>query len=427
MSSKTHENSQDLKPQNIIPDFPINDPKLKKSYTKAFLNVYGTKKKSPITKYDEIDKSLKYVEDQQIYTASYHIGQRKLLLCEIQFLTNKNHPAIVVYAGAAPSNKGALLASLFPNIRFLLIDPAKFDIRPYGNIIVKHLDVNNDIKPSQLCDLVMKTFKSANICTVRIFMTAEIAKKIGSRWGKSRKVKNRNRPALYFISDIRTNMIADSPTTFDILWNSAQHIQWVHLIKAHESMLKFRLPFFNEPRKEMKKYKQLSYEVPYTDAFDYTENVFGINMRTFKEHTFIFFEGYIYIQPWAPISSTESRLVFTGVPGFCEYDLNEYENRFFYYNKILRNYQLYKNPCADKNIGFDHCADCALEAKIWVDYCNSVGITNIKPNVISYVKTLSDMTYRPLLNNTHGNAFKPIPVPIIENRFREYRMKNRKR
>jgi hypothetical protein len=183
------------------------------------------------------------------------------------------------------------------------------------------------------------------------------------------------------------------------------------------SMLKFRIPFFNESDSTLKDFKDLSYQPPYAEAFDACK----IDYRNFSLRKFEFFAGELYIQPWSPVSSTETRLVFDGIPGIRTYELNEYEDRFFYYNKILRNYQLYQNPNADRKLGFDHCADCALENLIWTDYCRSRGITN----VLTFVRILSKLTHRKLLYENHGRAFGPIPINVLIHKHMQYNLKNR--
>ena len=56
-----------------------------------------------------------------------HWGQRKLLLSEIEFLTMYGVPgATVVYAGAAPGTHTSFLLDLFPELKFILVDPAPF-------------------------------------------------------------------------------------------------------------------------------------------------------------------------------------------------------------------------------------------------------------------------------------------------------------
>lgn len=425
---------------NSPPYFPIDDPDLKAAYTAAFVEVYGTKEKSPVITYNDIKGHLKYVESQKIYTAAYHIGQRKLILNEIQFLTRipTDELSLVVYAGAAPSHKGAMLASLFPNLKLLLIDPAPFEIRPYRNVVVTALDVTDETDPAETIDRAFEAFKTADICTARILMSGGIAEELGRRFNtnisrddsntKGKKNAGKQKTLfsrLYFVSDIRTNIDDEGPSTFDIMWNSAQHVEWVTKMVPTESMLKFRTPFFNESDSELQAFEELSTKPPFSFAFDATAEIH--NYRDFRSRSFTFFDGEIFIQPWAPISSTETRLVFQGAPGMRKYDAAEYEDRFFYYNKILRNFQLYKNPNADRGLGFDHCADCALENQIWTDYCKSRGVTDISSEVHHYVKTLSDLTFRPLLHDNHGRAFGPIPIAVLMHKFANYNPKPKKK
>jgi cap2 methyltransferase len=59
-----------------------------------------------------------------------HWGQRKLLLSEIEFLTKYGvSGATVVYAGAAPGTHTGYLIELFPDLKFVLVDPAPFSAR----------------------------------------------------------------------------------------------------------------------------------------------------------------------------------------------------------------------------------------------------------------------------------------------------------
>jgi hypothetical protein len=63
--------------------------------------------------------------------ANIHVGQRKLLLSEIQLLTmyykrNTIHPT-VVYVGAAPGHHIRFLHILFPKIEFILYDGAPYE------------------------------------------------------------------------------------------------------------------------------------------------------------------------------------------------------------------------------------------------------------------------------------------------------------
>ena len=136
-----------------------------------------------------------------------HWGQRKLLIAEIEFLTEYADLELpVLYVGAAPGFHIDVLVRLFPSVKFILVDPREIKTRPCQNI---------EIRREVFCD------ESAR----------DIAKNIG---------------CVNFVSDIRS---ADW-TTHDEkglekeVWNdmSAQK-RWHEILSPHCSMLKFRLPW----------------------------------------------------------------------------------------------------------------------------------------------------------------------------------------
>lgn len=436
-------------------DFPIDDPDLKDKFTKAFWNARENGSISPLEKFSELKCRLPYTESQKIYTGARHIGQRKLILNEIQFLTriDPKHRAVVVYVGAAPSNKGAFLASLFPNVRFVLIDPAKFDIRPYSNVRIANAHavagVGTGTKDSDLeegtvdaRDLVgriLRELEGAEICTIRTYMTAAIADefnrrfsnssgKVHSPWGSdgANNWTDITDCPLYFMSDIRTNFdpTDQGPTTFDIVWNSAQQMDWIYRMKPARSMLKFRIPFFGESGETLQKFADVdSHHPAAAESFDSKLN--NVDFRQiFRDKKFQFLDGELFLQPWAPIESTETRLIVEPQEGeykIREYKLKDYENAFYCFNKITRNYQMFDNPSADWELGFDHCADCALENKIWTDYCERYVAGYSTRTIHKFVNTLSQLTFRKLRDQGHGRMFKPIPLEILERKFREYK------
>lgn len=96
---------------------------------------------------DDIKKSMSYKEKSlkgyKYNKYSVHIGQRKLMLNEIQFLT-KYKSKYCVYAGVAPGNKTYYLSTLFPNTKLILIDPNKFNLILDNNVshrTKKHKDI----------------------------------------------------------------------------------------------------------------------------------------------------------------------------------------------------------------------------------------------------------------------------------------------
>ena len=140
-----------------------------------------------------------------------HWGQRKLLLSEIEFLTLVGKDgldgATVVYAGAAPGTHLELLASMFPMVKFVLVDPAPFNV-----------------KPSESIHLISDLF------------TDDLALDL----------KRQHGPNILFVSDIRTadpdrDSLAESEAKIKSDMEAQRH--WHLMMEAKRSMFKFRLPW----------------------------------------------------------------------------------------------------------------------------------------------------------------------------------------
>ena len=134
-----------------------------------------------------------------------HLGQRKLLIAEIAFLTEySDYSDFVLYVGAGPGKHISALAELFPKKVFHLFDPRAFD---------KNLE----------------NYK--NLFTFQQYFTDEDAKK----YANSKQFKR-----CLFISDIRT-----SGQNFEneVRFNLKQQMQWCEILKPKMASLKFRLPF----------------------------------------------------------------------------------------------------------------------------------------------------------------------------------------
>ena len=148
-----------------------------------------------------------------------HWGQRKLLMSEIEFLTlcQVEHDTLsvdttVVYAGAAPGTHMHVLVKLFPRLRFVLVDPAPFTMKPLENVRI-----------------VQDLFTDA--------LAAELA---GDR---------KNRGQILFISDIRTadpDIHAPAESDARIKEDMKNQWRWHGLLGSVRSMLKFRLPYDKE-------------------------------------------------------------------------------------------------------------------------------------------------------------------------------------
>jgi hypothetical protein len=363
----------------------IQDKNTQKQFIKYMKQISRQKNIAPVIQLDYIRHKLKYESGAKIPKTTIHIGQRKLFLSELQFLSNVSKPGkleVCIYAGAAPSNHMGLLSELLPNIKFILIDPNPFDI--YG---VKP----EEISPNQSSDKIFEIVRKSNekIITIQSLFTHEYAKSINRIF----------KGDCYFISDIRTSTIqANSPRDIDVVWNLSQQYNWVMQIKPKSSMLKFRHPFYFDP---MSEFVQLAKTEPYKSDFLLSKK-YGIDfVANYKKHTLKYFDGQIRIQAWAGQSSTETRLIVDKLQ-VIEMDSHEYDDKFYYYNNVERPHGLHLNENADKYIGFDHCGDCALENDIWKKYLK---YSNKKIPVISLVKRLSAYLRRPLLKDKHGSLF----------------------
>jgi hypothetical protein len=108
-----------------------------------------------------------------------------------------------------------------------------------------------------------------------------------------------------FISDIRHPSMSDfnEPSAAQnpiIIRDQKMQEVWVRKILPVATMLKFRLPWLDN-------------EAPYK-----------------------YLDGEIYTQAYAPPNSTESRLIILDPTSTRKWSCNEYENKFFYINKVVR-------------------------------------------------------------------------------------------
>lgn len=161
---------------------------------------------------DDDAEEMMYQSTKDKIRTRVHWGQRKLLMSEIEFLTilkrQNLENALVVYAGAAPGTHIPYLCDLFPEIKFLLVDPAPFKVKTSGQVQI-----------------------------IQDIFTDELASEIARQnTGKS----------IYFVSDIRTaDPDTDKAAEIERKVQSDQdsQMEWHKLLGAKRSMLKFRLPW----------------------------------------------------------------------------------------------------------------------------------------------------------------------------------------
>jgi len=369
---------------------------------KIMMQTVTARNAPPQITYDDLKGRQQYVSDWGI-KPGIHIGQRKLHLSEIEYLTNvlpadRTQMQYVVYAGAAPSNHTNYLAGLFPHLKFILVDPARFDIMEDGR---SHFETMPDhikylkrsfgaVTPADNIDRskyleYIRGAKDVTIFLIEDYFTDDLATLFAPL-------------NAHFVSDIRTwsHGQEGTPSDLDVVWNLAMQYNWVRHMNPLTAMLKFRAPFYDDAT-----ITPTENERP---AFDEAKR-FGIDfVADYNKKQFTYFGGIVYLQAWPAKSSSETRLVVSRPFNLKTYDYHEYEDKLFYYNTYDRGFKHHANPYATQAIGFDHCNDCAHEAVIWDNYKNKFDSTF---DVLSAVNYTSKLLKRNLFRGVHGHLYNP--------------------
>ena len=144
-----------------------------------------------------------------------HMGQRKLLMSEVEFLTMySGEECLVVYAGAAPGTHISVLLRLFPHVRFHLYDRSDMSSTLYGK-------VGNGLRP--------------RVTVYKEYVTKD----------NVLRYRSMGRRVLY-ISDIRTNTNTTDggrPLDADVSRDNATNVEVVEAMDPYSCMVKFRLPY----------------------------------------------------------------------------------------------------------------------------------------------------------------------------------------
>ncbi len=366
---------------------------------------------APIITLGDISGKASYTPYSPDTRGNRHIGQRKLFLNEVQYLTRSagyQDYAIIVYAGAAPSNKTAFLAQLFPKCIFILVDP-----NPFAVFAPTFWDKNSIFGPNKELPMMLVTGSQED--GLRRHVIENAMRKVKSFWdsmihtGAPASDDPRARlfifntyytpehsaviketfpgERIFFLSDIRTS-INDTrhPSDLDIIWNGAQQYIWTAILGAGKSMMKWRYPHRNPEDTSMVSPNPFTLE-------DFRISELGKYIdETGKSHEFAPIDflanyyagelkypaGETFIQPWARIDSAETRLIFSPTSPIVVYpEHKDYEESLFFYNSRLRSGprdNLALSGASEKQLeylGIDNCNDCALETRIWLEYISS--------------------------------------------------------
>lgn len=272
---------------------------------------------------NDSDQQLAYFRRNKDQKKAIHWGQRKLIMSEIQFLTEyslKKQESAVIYIGAAPGNHIPLLSQMFSHITFYLYDPQPF-----------HIQETDKIKIFQ-----------------RYFTDDDAL-----NWNKDGvlRIKDQN---TYLISDIRTAdhlsmELEENETT--IMSDMLRQKEWYLTINPTKALLKFRLP--------------------YSD----------FKPETTDHWTFNYLNGKIYKQAWAPQTSTETRLVPEQGESVTDWDVIKYESQLFYHNTVVREKNRYlnlitgkTNPMVKDELLNDY--DSMLESYILLEYIKKYKVSS---------------------------------------------------
>jgi hypothetical protein len=141
-----------------------------------------------------------------------------------------------------------------------------------------------------------------------------------------------------FISDIRNRDVSD----FNVINDMNMQKNWVLEMRPIKSLLKFRLPYSDQ---------------------DYCKDKLVKTNRCIMEYL----NGKLLLQPWAPISSTEMRLIVDQYPSLKSYDCLDVEEKCFYHNYVTRNQPIRMSTfnkklgkMAPKNYTWDYMQECAI-------------------------------------------------------------------
>lgn len=175
---------------------------------------YSYKQTDPLSRDTKLDLKSSYkskYDSSKQLPFNIHIGQRKLLLSEIQLLTTwyMEHPTIhptVLYIGAAPGTHLLLLSKLFPSVSFVLYDGARFDRRLHKPVF----------------------------CVNKGFVDTQQIRDMRTKFDEN---------SLIFISDIRLDAPNDDAFESAVTRDMELQQEWLSILQPKMSLLKFRMSY----------------------------------------------------------------------------------------------------------------------------------------------------------------------------------------
>jgi len=470
----------------------------------------------PIYRFDELG-TLPYSHQLALKRMGCHAGQRKLLLTEIEFLTccavNSN---FIIYAGSAPCEKLPILLQMFPDKKFLLIDPNFHSFHAPDaevQIVYQNVDrIGSETLANTRKDMKLKDRKHLNaedrkrlmnislqdhpkmykhaytgdmslvanidhatkmreiqqefetkhykclagdiirgtsrVYIIQDYLTEPLCRLI-SESIREASSEFKSPVNICFISDLRSNFFAPEPIDLDFMWNDALQLIFLKLLQPTFSMLKFHPPYmFYEASlpliEEMNAHSARHKIFPVIAADLKTcKDTYGLDfLKTYKsrspQYRYIK-SSAIWLQAWAPTSSSEARLIISKADIDADYQI--YDARIwddkFQYSKMMRGYAyygaFYESIRDLPGHTYDGCFDCALEIIILLNHAfrkqAPSGETTIDvPKLIEILKTpngkstllalkdqIDSVIIYPITQKCffHGQLIKPLKEPIF--------------
>ncbi|CAK7994782.1 Cap-specific mRNA (nucleoside-2-O-)-methyltransferase [uncultured virus] len=317
---------------------------------------------SPVAKYQRR-------KDQK--KKALHWGQRKLLLSEIEFFSlywnqQEIETPICVYAGAAEGLHINILVQLFPAIRFELYDPRRFAIKETNRVKIHREYFTNEIA---------RSYAHRNdvffISDIRTTNYNEILDQAMKEYGIVEKDESNDPigpPDL--VTKVKTRVT--SLINEGVMNDMRKQAEWVKILNPVHALLKFRprWPIMDQP----------------------------------DSHYDQYLAGDIYLQPWAPATSTETRLkpIRNSEGNYYEiqWDNIKYEGQCYYHNSVRRENYYPNIYCDDPELLDDY--DSAAEGKILEIYLSQFSLPHNK--IEDAVRKLSREITQSLNSFFHSNG-----------------------
>lgn len=311
-----------------------------------------------------------HYDDLKFPRLTVHHGQMKLLIADIFFLSlnlDKQKNPVLLTVGAACGQHYPILSKMFPMLKFIMYDPARFVYtqEEINNIAPGKFEIHNDLFTDDIAA------KYAN--RDDIFFTSDIRR--GEELNFDKKTRNEINAAIQFDMDMQ--------------------MRWVKIVNPIHAMLKFRLPYIDSD-----------------------------SGGDFKDIVIDYLDGFIVKQPCAAYRSTETRLFpIRGKDGswlMRKWSCSLYQDQLHWHNKYART-KHYLNPVTSlpgKFLGDDLADDydgAAIVAILDLYYLKLTGQKHSLKEITSLFEVIIDDI----------NKWRKLPVIFAQLRATDHKSTSR--